>query len=141
MNNFEAQCSARKTLVVFGGDRFTEEKWNGSWGEREREREKKKKKKTWRGGNWAEGAACSRSFVEECSRSVQPTKSSFAMPISLSSSLHAKGLEVLTCFFLSPKIWKARFWRIWTLFWRGNGDEPVRHPIACFGRTGLNFLY
>ena len=28
-------------------------------------------KRTWRGGNWAEGAACSRSFVDEWRRSVQ----------------------------------------------------------------------
>lgn len=45
--------------------------------------------RTWRGGNWAEGAACSRSLVEEWSRSVQ---------LPMSPSLAIASL----CFAFSP---------------------------------------
>jgi len=39
-------------------------------------------RRTWRGGNWEEGAACSRSLVEEWRRSVHPLISwSFAILI------------------------------------------------------------
>jgi hypothetical protein len=74
---------------------------------------------TWRGGNWAEGAACSRSLEEECSRSVQLAKSSFAMNLQRTSELNdamrrRRVLEVLLFSFLSPKIWKARFRRMVT---------------------------
>jgi len=48
--------------------------------------------RTWRGGNWEEGAACSRSFDEEWRRSVQPLISwSFAIDFGFELLLRSRG--------------------------------------------------